>query len=122
MKCLGTPLIAAVNGPEVGAGCDITLASDVRSAGEDMHFGGTIARLGLMSGAGGTWLLPRLAGVANVGELIDTGEVIDARRTRSGGKASGTSTCWSGGQPTRGAGPLPNRGLSPDTSSGAGPA
>ena len=91
-----------MNGPAVGAGCDIALASDVRIAGEGVRFGGTYARLGLMPGDVGTRLLPRLTGVANVCELIDTGEVIDVRRARSGGKASGTSTGWSGDQPSRG--------------------
>ncbi len=89
MQGLGTPLIAAVNGSAVGAGCDIALASDVRIAGEGVCFGGTLARLGLMSGAGGTWLLPRLARVANIGELIDTGEVIDARCARAMGLVCG---------------------------------
>ena len=110
------PLSAAVNGPAVGAGCDIALASDVRIAGEGVCFGGTFARLGLMSGDGGTWLLPRLARVANVGALIDSGEVTEARRARSGGKASDTATGWSGGQPSRGIRPLPSPVLNPDTS------
>jgi 2-(1,2-epoxy-1,2-dihydrophenyl)acetyl-CoA isomerase len=75
---LPKPVIAAVNGVAVGAGCDIALASDLRVASTAARFGQAYIKLGYCPDAGGSFLLPRLIGEARAMELIYTGRIIDA--------------------------------------------
>jgi 2-(1,2-epoxy-1,2-dihydrophenyl)acetyl-CoA isomerase len=81
MRHLEKPIIAAVNGPAVGGGCCLALAADIRLASPEARFGMVFVRLGLSSAdMGGTFMLPRLIGVARASELLFTGEIIDAER------------------------------------------
>ncbi|MCV0383033.1 MAG: crotonase/enoyl-CoA hydratase family protein [Erythrobacter sp.] len=75
---LRAPLIAAVNGPAIGLGCDLACLADMRLAGAGAKFGVTFLKLGIIPGDGGTWILPRIIGEARAAELFYTGEVIDA--------------------------------------------
>lgn len=75
---LPKPVVAAVNGVAVGAGCDITLAADLRVASTKARFGQAYIKLGYCPDAGGSFLLPRLIGEARAMELIYTGRIIDA--------------------------------------------
>ncbi|WP_219506138.1 crotonase/enoyl-CoA hydratase family protein [Nonomuraea ceibae] len=72
------PLIAAVNGPAVGAGCDLALLCDLRLASETAFFSAGFVTLGLIPGDGGAWLLPRAVGAARAAEMMLTGDRIDA--------------------------------------------
>ena len=72
------PVVAAVNGVAVGAGCDIALASDLRVASTAARFGQAYIRVGYCPDAGGSFLLPRLIGEARAMEMIYTGRIIDA--------------------------------------------
>ncbi len=72
------PVIAAVNGPAIGLGCDVACLADIRIASEKAKFGVTFLKLGIIPGDGGTWILPRIIGQARAAELFYTGEVIDA--------------------------------------------
>ena len=81
MRHLEKPIIAAVNGIAVGGGCCLALAADIRIATPDARFGMVFVRLGLSSAdMGGSFLLPRLVGLAHASELMLTGEIIDAER------------------------------------------
>lgn len=75
---LRVPLIAAVNGPAIGLGCDLACLADMRIASDKAKFGVTFLKLGMIPGDGGTWILPRIIGEARAAELFYTGEVIDA--------------------------------------------
>lgn len=73
------PIIAALNGLATGAGLDIALACDLRFAAESARFAETYARMGLIPGAGGAWLLPRLVGSAKALEMFWSCDWVDAR-------------------------------------------
>ncbi len=75
---LRVPLIAAVNGPAIGLGCDVACLADMRIASAKAKFGVTFLKLGIIPGDGGTWILPRVIGPAHAAELFYTGDVIDA--------------------------------------------
>jgi enoyl-CoA hydratase/carnithine racemase len=77
---LDVPVVAAVNGPAVGAGLDLALLCDVRICSETALFAESFVRLGLVSAAGGAWLLQRLVGPAVAAELTLTGDDFDAPR------------------------------------------
>jgi 2-(1,2-epoxy-1,2-dihydrophenyl)acetyl-CoA isomerase len=75
---LRVPVIAAVNGPAIGLGCDVACLADIRIASEKAKFGVTFLKLGIIPGDGGTWILPRVIGQSRAAELFFTGDVIDA--------------------------------------------
>lgn len=77
-QSLEVPVIAAVNGPAIGAGCDLACMCDIRVAGQSARFAESFVRLGIIPGDGGAWLLPRIIGFPRATELALTGEMIDA--------------------------------------------
>jgi 2-(1,2-epoxy-1,2-dihydrophenyl)acetyl-CoA isomerase len=85
---LRVPVIAAVNGPAIGLGCDVACLADIRIASAKAKFGVTFLKLGIIPGDGGTWILPRVIGQARAAELFYTGEVIDAARALDWGLVS----------------------------------
>ena len=78
MDTVDVPIIAAVNGAAIGAGCDTAMMADIRLASTHAKFGETFLNLGLIPGDGGSWFLTRLVGYARMAELTFTGKVIDA--------------------------------------------
>jgi enoyl-CoA hydratase/carnithine racemase len=72
------PIIAAINGPAIGAGLDLACMCDIRIAANSSTFGETFARLGLISGDGGSYFLQRVVGFSKAMELSLTAEVIDS--------------------------------------------
>jgi enoyl-CoA hydratase len=76
---LEIPVIAAVNGPALGGGCELMMACDVRIAEEQATFGLPEVTLGVIPGAAGTQMLPRLAPLGAAKRLLFSGERIPAR-------------------------------------------
>jgi len=85
---LECPIIAAVNGPAIGAGCDLAAMCDIRIAGKSAKFSESFARLGLISGDGGAWFLPRVVGLSKAYELTFTCESISAEEAHQIGLVS----------------------------------
>lgn len=75
---LEVPSIAAVNGAAIGAGCDLATMCDIRIAGRSAVFAESFLRVGLVSGDGGAWFLPRIVGLSKAYEMTFTGDFIKA--------------------------------------------
>jgi methylglutaconyl-CoA hydratase len=71
------PIIAAVNGPAVGAGAGLVLASDIVLASPEAQFGFPETRRGLVAGISAPLLAFR-AGAGHAARLLLTGRLIDA--------------------------------------------
>lgn len=77
---LRVPVIAAVNGAALGGGCELMMACDVRLADERALIGQPEVGLGIIPGAGGTQMLPRLVPLGVAKRLLFTGERLSARQ------------------------------------------
>lgn len=78
-KCieeLSTPVIAMVNGPAIGAGCDLAMMCDLRVGTAKSKFGETFVKLGLVPGDGGTFFLQRVIGFSKAMQLSLTGDLV----------------------------------------------
>ncbi|TAM85619.1 MAG: 2-(1,2-epoxy-1,2-dihydrophenyl)acetyl-CoA isomerase [Candidimonas sp.] len=82
---LRVPTVCAVNGVAAGAGVNLALGCDLVIAAHSASFVLSFARIGLIPDAGGTYLLPRLAGGARAMGMALLGEKISAERAASWG-------------------------------------
>src|SRR5881397_2614980 len=71
--------IAAIQGPCLGGGLQITLCCDLRVASEEATFGLSAVRHGIIPGLA-TYRLPRLIGMGAAREMMLLGETWDAAR------------------------------------------
>ena len=74
------PVIAAVSGFALGAGCELVMMCDMIVADPSARFGQPEARVGIMPGAGGTQRLIRAVGKATASMMLMSGEPITAER------------------------------------------
>ena len=82
IDALEVPVIAAVNGPAIGAGFDLANMCDIRIGSTDALFGETFINLGIIPGDGGAWYLQRVIGYQKAAELTFSGRLVKADEAR----------------------------------------
>lgn len=82
---LDMPVICAVNGVAAGAGANLALACDIVIAGKSASFIQAFCKIGLVPDAGGTWTLPRLAGLPRAMGMALLGDKITAEKAAQWG-------------------------------------
>jgi len=73
------PVIAAINGPAMGAGLAFALACDRRFADPSTRMSAAMVRLGFSPDCGVTWLLPRVTNLSTALMMVETGCILDAQ-------------------------------------------
>ena len=82
LQAVEVPIIAAVNGPAIGAGFDLANMADIRIASSKAKFGETFLNLGIIPGDGGAWFMQRLIGYQQAFELTLSGRIVGADEAR----------------------------------------
>jgi 2-(1,2-epoxy-1,2-dihydrophenyl)acetyl-CoA isomerase len=85
IRTMSKPVIAAVNGVAAGAGLFLALACDLRVMADTAYLKQSNTSYGLSLPAGGSFLLPRLVGLARALEIVMLDEPITARRAQEFG-------------------------------------
>ena len=88
LKDCHLPVIAAVSGVALGAGCELVMMCDIVIADKSAQFGQPEANVGIMPGAGGTQRLIRAVGKAKASLMLFAGELMDAETACSAGLIS----------------------------------
>jgi enoyl-CoA hydratase/carnithine racemase len=88
LRHLPVPIIAAINGPAIGAGLCVASACDIRVTAAPVKLGYTFATLALHPGMAATYFLPKLVGQETAARLLLTGEVFNGTRAKEMGLVS----------------------------------
>ncbi|HEY1078025.1 MAG TPA: enoyl-CoA hydratase-related protein [Fontimonas sp.] len=80
MRALPKPIVAAVNGLAAGAAANVALLADLTIAGRSAYFLQAFVNIALIPDAGGTWILPRLAGPQRAMGMSLLGERLPAEK------------------------------------------
>lgn len=78
-----TPIVTRATGWVIGLGLHLVLASDFAVVADDARLRAPFATMGFTPDSGGSWLIPRLAGVARAKEMLMLGREV------SGAQAAG---------------------------------
>lgn len=85
LRRLEKPVICAVQGTAAGAGANIALACDIVLASRKATFIQSFSSIALVPDSGGTWMLPRLVGMARATAIMMTAEEVSADQAESMG-------------------------------------
>ena len=80
-----TPIVTAAHGWVIGLGLHVLLASDFAVVADDARLRAPFATMGFTPDSGGSWLIPRLAGIARAKELIMLGREISGAQAADWG-------------------------------------
>ncbi|MEK7415232.1 MAG: enoyl-CoA hydratase-related protein [Planctomycetota bacterium] len=83
LRTIEKPIVAAVNGIAAGAGANLALACDIVIAADKASFVQSFSKVGLVPDSGGTFMLPRLVGLARASAMMMLGDRIDATTAQS---------------------------------------
>jgi enoyl-CoA hydratase len=88
---LSVPVVAAVNGPAIGAGVALALACDLRYAAPSATFRTPFIRLGTYGGMAAAWLLAEAVGLPRAREMLFTCREVVAEEALNWGLVSGVA-------------------------------
>lgn len=83
------PVVAAVDGPVLGGGAELSMACHARVVGPQLVLGQPEVNLGIIPGYGGTQRLPRLVGLERGADMLRTGRTASAAEACAWGWATG---------------------------------
>jgi len=75
---LAMPVIAAIDGPALGAGAELAYAADFRIGTPRVRIGNPETGLGIIAAAGALWRLPELVGEPLAKQMLLAGRILDA--------------------------------------------
>lgn len=85
LRAFDYPVIASIDGDVWGGGVELIATCDLRVAADDVQFGVTPAKLGILYPARGIQRFLHLLGPANTGELLYTASGVSAERAQDMG-------------------------------------
>jgi enoyl-CoA hydratase/3-hydroxyacyl-CoA dehydrogenase len=89
IAALKKPVVAAVDGPVMGGGAEVSMGCHARVVGPGLALAQPEVNLGIIPGYGGTQRLPRLIGLERAADLIRTGRIASAKEACAWGWATG---------------------------------
>src|ERR1700688_2902894 len=88
---LSVPVVAAINGPTIGAGIALALACDLRYAAPTATFRASFIQVGTHGGMAANWLMAEAVGLSRAREMLFTGREVSAEEALQWGMVSGIS-------------------------------
>ncbi|CAJ1347868.1 unnamed protein product [Effrenium voratum] len=82
VRSLPVPVVAAINGPAVGAGLCLAMACDIRVASRKAKMGFPFVSLGLHPGMGATHMIATVAGYETAYRLLLTGDMVTGEEAK----------------------------------------